>query len=327
MTHRRILVIGASMGGVSALRQIAADLPAEFPAPVLMVLHIGHHQSLLPELLKPKAPLKAMHAVDGAPLKAGEILVAPPDQHMLVEADRVRLSRGPKEHFSRPAVDPLFRTAALSHGSGTIGVVLTGRLDDGTAGLQAIKACGGTAIVQDPAEAQEPSMPLSALRHVTVDHCVPLARIAETCQSVVAQPIGPEKPIPVSLRHEQDLANRKGNPMRHLKDIGTPSPFVCPDCSGGLWELRNTIPPRFRCHTGHAYTLRTLQHAHSLATDEALWSALRALQEQKSLLDQCIHSGPPEADVRQWTAASSRLEQDADALRHLIELHLSPVEP
>jgi two-component system chemotaxis response regulator CheB len=221
----------------------------------------------------------------------------------------------------------LFRSAALSHGPGAVGVILTGKLDDGTAGLQAIKACGGIAIVQDPADAQEPSMPLSAMRHVDVDYCVPLAEMAAVCQSVMAQPADLEKSIPSPLQHEHALANRVGNPMTHLNAIATPSTFVCPDCSGSLWEITGVEPPRFRCHTGHAYTLRTLQHAHSLATDEALWSAFRALQEQKFLLEKSLSSKLPEADAAQWQAASARLEQDMAALRQLIEQHVSPEEP
>jgi two-component system, chemotaxis family, protein-glutamate methylesterase/glutaminase len=139
-------------------------------------------------------------------------------------------------------------------------------------------------------------MPLSALRHVVVDHNVPLRRIVEVCASIVAQPPPPNRaPMPAALRHEHDLAMNDGEPMTHLPAIARPSAFVCPDCNGGLWELNDVTPMRFRCHTGHAYTLRTLQHAQSLATDESLWSAFRALQEQKLLLEKGIESGALEA--------------------------------
>jgi two-component system, chemotaxis family, protein-glutamate methylesterase/glutaminase len=323
---RRIIVVGASWGGVEALQRFVTDLPADLEAPVLIVLHIGRYRSILPTLLQSKSPLQVMHATDGAPLKAGQILVAPPDHHMLVEAGRVRLSRGPKEHFSRPAIDPLFRSAALTHGPGTIGIVLTGRLDDGTAGLQAIKACGGIAIVQDPADALEPSMPLSALRHVDVDHCIPLAQIADTCRMVLTQPVTPAETLPANVQHEHELANGKGDPMTHLSRIGSPSTFVCPDCHGSLWELKDVLPPRYRCHTGHAYTLRTLQHAQSVGTDEALWNALRALQEQKLLLDKCVAAGAPGIDSQQWIEAVKKAEDDIQALRQLIELHSIPEE-
>jgi two-component system, chemotaxis family, protein-glutamate methylesterase/glutaminase len=323
---QRIFVVGASLGGVHALQRLVADLPTDFPAPVLIVLHIGHHRSQLPELLKPKSG-RAMHAEDATPLKAGEILVAPPDQHMLVEGDRVRLSRGPKEHFSRPAIDPLFRSAAIAHGPAVTGVVLTGLLDDGTAGLQAIKSCGGTTVVQDPADAQEPSMPSSALRHVDIDHCVPLAGMAEVLGRIVSQAPQAMPAVPARLIHEHELTLKRGHPLMHLNEIGTPSAFVCPDCSGGLWELKDVDPPRYRCHTGHAYTLRTLQHAHSIGTDEALWNALRALQEQRFLLEKGLTSGLLPSEHEAWEAAARRLEHEAMALRQLLESHQSPVEP
>jgi two-component system chemotaxis response regulator CheB len=327
MDNQRIVVVGASLGGVEAIQRLVASLPEDFPAPVLVVLHIGHHRSVLPSLLKPKGQLKALHACDGALLRAGQIFIAPPDQHLLVEGKLVRLSRGPKEHFSRPAIDPLFRTAAITYGPGAVGIILTGRLDDGTAGLQAIKACGGVAIVQDPADALEPSMPRSALRHVDVDHCVPLDRIAEVCRSVLAQPMNRRTETPLLAQHEHELAQKKGDPMTHLEKIGTPSTFVCPDCRGSLWELRDVAPPRFRCHTGHAYTLRTLQHAQSLATDEALWNALRAIQEQKLILDKGLASGAIETGATQWKTASTQSGLDVEALRNLIEHHISAEEP
>ena len=182
MRSDKIVVIGASMGGVPALRTLVSSLPEDFPAPLLVVLHIGNFPSILPELLAARCPLTAAHAVDGEKLEPGRIYIAPPDQHMVVDGRTVRLNRGPKEHHSRPAIDPLFVSAALSHGPGVIGVILTGMLDDGTSGLQAIKRCGGVAIVQDPKEAEAPSMPLSALRHVRVDHCAPVADIAALLQ-------------------------------------------------------------------------------------------------------------------------------------------------
>jgi two-component system chemotaxis response regulator CheB len=278
-------VIGASAGGVQALQTLVSGLPAGFPAALLIVLHIGSHRSIMPALLSSSGPLEAAHATDGEPLVPGRIRVAPPDHHLLVEGQRLRLSRGPKEHHTRPAIDPLFRSAAMTMGPAVVGVVLTGRLDDGTAGLQAIKAHGGIAVVQEPGDAAEPSMPTSALKYVQVDHCVPLASMADVLMTLVGMEVVPPAVVPHELAaHEHALSLSQGSPMEHLQAIGFPSTFVCPDCKGGLWEIRNTQPQRYRCHTGHAFTLRTLQHAQGEATDEALWSALRALQEKELLL-------------------------------------------
>lgn len=174
----RLVVIGASAGGVRALLEIGAALPRFFAAPVCIVQHIGGHASILPELLRHRGPNPALHAQDGQRLAPGTLYLAPPDRHLLVQGEVLRLRHGPKENHARPSIDPLFRSAALSWGPRVIGVVLTGQMDDGTAGLKAIKDCGGIAVVQDPAGAAEPAMPRSALAHVAVDHCVPLAGIA-----------------------------------------------------------------------------------------------------------------------------------------------------
>lgn len=284
----RLIVIGASAGGVAALRALVSQLPPDLPAPVLVVLHVGAYPSLLPSLLASAGPMSAGHAEDGQPLLPGRIYVAPPDQHLLVTEEAVHLSRGPKEHHSRPAVDPLFRSAALAHGARVVGVVLTGHLDDGTSGLQAIKACGGVAIVQDPADAQEPSMPLSALRHVKVDLCLPIEQIAAALTRLanepVPAPVTSQAPAALSHEHALSVAAPSGEAMEHLKGFAEPSTLVCPDCGGSLWEVKDARPPRFRCHTGHAFTMRTLAHTMNEATEEALQTAMRAVQEQAILL-------------------------------------------
>lgn len=187
--YEHVVVIGASAGGVTALLEISRALPPAFPAPVCVVQHVGSHPSILPELLQFRGANTAMHAKDGQQLQPGTLLIAPPDRHMLLDGDRVRLTRGPKENHARPAIDPLFRTAAVSLRSRVIAVVLTGQMDDGTAGLAAIKDCGGTAVVQDPATAEEPSMPRSALAKVSVDHCVALPEIAPLLARLVGASI------------------------------------------------------------------------------------------------------------------------------------------
>ncbi|HUP30868.1 MAG TPA: chemotaxis protein CheB [Usitatibacter sp.] len=328
MTNGRLVVIGASAGGVRALQTLAAGLSPDFPAPILVVLHVGSHRSILPELLTRKGPLPAIHAADGQAIAPGRIHVAPPDHHMLVQDGVLRLTRGPKENHTRPAVDPLFRTAALSWGARTIGVLLTGHLDDGTAGLQSIKSCGGTVVVQSPDDAEAPGMPLSALRFVQVDHQVPLASMATLLRSLAASdPVARVKPS-AEILHENQIMLGKGDFMEHLKAIGRPSTFVCPDCEGCLWEVNATTPPRFRCHTGHAYTLRTLQHAQALGTDDALWGALRALQEKEMLLRTLAQSergnGGEEADRLEREAVE--VAAQAMTLRGVIENLPSPPE-
>lgn len=323
MARRDIVVVGASAGGVQALRVLAASLPADFAAAVCVVLHVGAFKSNLPELLEAVGPLSAVHAATGDVLKPGRILVAPPDHHLLLEDGAVLLTRGPKEHHTRPAVDPLFRSAALSFGPRVIGVLLTGGLDDGSAGLQAIKECGGLAVVQDPSEAEDPSMPAAALQAVAVDYCVPLARIPPLLVELVHQAAPAVAPVPPErLVHEHLAGLGAENAMDELRQVGVPSTLVCPECKGTLWEIRDANPPRFRCHTGHAFSLRSLAAVQREATENALWSAVRALQE-KELLQRKIaeldRAAGDEAHARQAEGEADQLRQQADMLRDLVE--------
>jgi two-component system chemotaxis response regulator CheB len=323
----RLIVAGASVGGVAALSTLAASLPANFPAPVLMVLHTGSHPSILPELLAARGALPVSHPADGEAIAGGHIYVAPPDHHMLVEEGRVRLNRGPKEHHTRPAIDPLFLSAALSHGPAVVGVVLTGRLDDGTAGLQAIKSCGGMAVVQEPSDALEPGMPSSAMKYVEVDHCLPLAQIGGLLSSLASAPVlSRDPPVdgthPERLAHELRLMTAEGDFMEQLQAIAQPSALVCPDCKGGLWQLDGAAPVRYRCHTGHAFTLKTLQQALTETMDEALWGAVRALQEQTVLLGMMalVHRREgAEGEALKVEAIRNGLDTQARRLRELVE--------
>ena len=326
---KQLVVVGASAGGVSALSALVARLPPDFAAPVLVVLHIGAHRSILAEILGRAGQLPAEEARQGRRIEAGRIYVAAPDRHLLVIDDTLHLSHGAKEHHARPAIDPLFLSAALARGAGAIGVLLTGRLDDGTAGLQAIKACGGTAIVQDPADAEVPDMPASALRHVEVDHCVTLAQMPGLLTSLASRPVDGTavRPPPAPLVHEQALFLAKGNAMEHLAEIGTPSTYACPECHGGLWEVNGSKPRRFRCHTGHAFSMRTLQDTLADAADESLWNARRALQERLLLLREMQLAATAE-HVRADTVrgAASRLQDQLGQLESLMARGPDPVE-
>jgi two-component system chemotaxis response regulator CheB len=318
-----LVVVGTSLGGVEALQTLAAGLPADFPAPILVVQHIGSHPSRLPEILSRRGPLAACHAADGDPIVPGRMLLAPPDRHMLVDGDAVTLTSGPKEHHARPAIDPLFLSAALMRGPGVIGVILTGRGQDGTAGLQAIKSCGGIAVIQHPEEAIASSMPRSASIYVDVDHRVGIANLPKLLQQLVAAPAVPAAAVPpANLVHELRLTLSEGDPIEHLRAIGKPSPFVCPECSGGLWELNASRPMRFRCHTGHGYTLKTLQDAQSTQTDAALWSAIRALQERGQIMEMLASSNREsgeEAEAARFDEIALESRRHADLLRELVE--------
>jgi two-component system, chemotaxis family, protein-glutamate methylesterase/glutaminase len=322
MNQRDIVVVGASAGGVRALCSLMAQLPADFPAAVCVVLHVGPRDSNLPDLLGASGPLPAHHAQPGEKLEHGHVYVAPPDHHLMLSDSTAMLTRGPKEHHTRPAVDPLFRSAALSEGPRVIGVLLTGRLDDGTAGLQAIKECGGVAVVQEPADAEEPSMPMSALQTVAVDHCVPLSRIGEVLVQLVRQP-APVLPVAPPPRLVNEHASGfGGDNMDEMRAMGSPSSLVCPDCKGGLWEVTGSRPPRYRCHTGHAFSLRTLAAAQAEKTEDALWSAIRALHEKELLLRKVAALDRSVGDDDHAARAEEEAEEMAaqmEALRRLVQ--------
>lgn len=308
-TAHNVFVLGASLGGVDAMIRIAAHLPPSFSAPVLLAQHLGPHTSTLPELLSYKGPNRAKFGEQGEVPVAGTIYIAPPDHHMLIEHGKIRVWKGPKVNHTRPAIDPLFRSAAMEYGSRTIGVVLTGLLDDGTAGLMAIKECGGLTVVQHPNDAQEPSMPLSALANMEVDYVSTNEDMPKLLRA-----LAPAKPrrscvaVPGALQAEH-VALFGGADMRHLHSIGTPSAFTCPDCGGTLFELNDRRPVRFTCHTGHAYSLRTLAATREETTDSALWAGLRALQEKEAIVRRL-------ADVQRARSAGDEIAsvKEADAL-------------
>jgi len=228
---KQLVVIGTSAGGLEALRTLVAALPVDFPAALCVVMHTAPQSpGVLHEILGRSGRLPAISPQSAERLLPGRVYVAPPDMHLLVEPGRVRLSKGPKENRFRPAIDPLFRSAAQVFGPGAIGVVLTGNLDDGTAGLWAIKQLGGTAIVQDPAEALYPSMPRSAMRHVAVDHVVPIAGLAPLLVQLTAALVQPSTPVaaPATLEVEVDIAKDKNPVAAGLTNIGEPSAYACP---------------------------------------------------------------------------------------------------
>jgi two-component system chemotaxis response regulator CheB len=321
--RRDVIAIGASAGGFHVLMELAAQLPADFPAAVLIVLHIGSHPSELPKLLSARGPNPVVHPCSGQPLQRGTIYVAPPDHHMLLHGDSIHLSRGPREHHARPAIDPLFRSVAIACGSRAIGVVLSGRLDDGTPGAQAIKQCGGLIVVQDPDDSEQASMPSSVCENLEVDRCVPRAVLAETLINLVGTPAAAPVDLPAWLLCEQRVSEGEADPMEDLNRIGKPSVFACPDCDGVLWEVMDSKPKRFRCHTGHAFTLRTLEHTQATNTNKALWSAVRALQERESLLAALV----ADHRARRNDDEAARLEAELkETSQHSARLHEITVE-
>lgn len=336
----RVVVVGASAGGVEALRAMMAGLPADLAASVVVVLHIPRTSpSALPGILGRAGPLPCAAAEHRRPLRPGVVYVAPADHHVLVQDGVLLLSTGPAENGHRPAVDPLFRSAALARGPSVTGVVLSGTRDDGAAGLAVVARYGGTAIVQDPDEALYPAMPRNALRLVPSALVHPAAAIGAALDTIVRSPPPVPGPVPVpvpvpvqdaprpdaALRQEVESA-ATGLPTTDEIDGARPSPFSCPSCRGVLFEMPHGPAPRFRCRVGHAWSPASLEEDQAKGVEDALWTALRALEEKAALVtrlaDEAHSHGHPRSAAG-YRARSAHTRAQADRVRELLhrELH------
>jgi two-component system chemotaxis response regulator CheB len=277
-----MIVIGASAGGVEALKHLVSLLPADLPAAVFVVLHVpAHGNSALPYILTRAGLLQAVHPKDGQAIQKGRIYIAPPDTHLLIKQGYITLSRGPKENGHRPAVDPLFRSAARTYGSRVVGVVLSGSLDDGTAGLIAVNMRHGVTVVQNPEEAMYSGMPISAIENANPDYILPITEIAALLTALANDPIEepPESTNPPDIDKEVEIAEMTTSEP----PSGTPATLACPECGGTLWEVQDGELIRFRCRVGHAFTAQTLLAEQGEQLEDAFWVALRALEESASL--------------------------------------------
>lgn len=284
MAYRDIVVIGGSRGSSRVLQQIVSDLPADLPASLLIATHVpSHSQGYLAEALARNCTLPVAEAIDGQPIERGRIYVAVPDRHLLVIDGTIRLGDGPRENMSRPAIDPLFRSAALSYGSRAVGVLLSGMLNDGAAGLSAIKDCGGTAVVQHPLDAEADQMPLSALEATIPDEVAPAADLGRILRDIVSSTAGEAVQCPPAVALEVEIAGGSRLGAETLGTIADPSAISCPDCHGVLSEIRGGGPLRYRCQIGHAYTAEVLA-ARADEVDEAMRIALRVMEERVTLV-------------------------------------------
>lgn len=316
--------MGASAGGVDAFREIVSALPRNFAASVFIVLHISPDSpSRLHAILARYAELPVLQAKDGARIERGRIYVARPDHHLVLEARRMRVVRGPRENRHRPAIDPLFRSAARAFGSRVIGVLLSGMLDDGTNGLQVIHAAGGLSVVQDPKEAEFSTMPHNAVEFDTPDYVVPVREIGPLVTRLVGES-APAKALPKKISPEVD--EEVGVAEMKMDDIeaeraGDPSAFSCPECQGVLWELKEGELFRYRCRVGHAYSAESLLTAKSEELEGALWGALRALEESaaisRRMADRAERDGHKLTHARLNEVAEEQHEQ-ATILRNML---------
>jgi len=322
MSNRNVLAIGTSAGGVEALRFLASKFPRDFPAAVLMVIHLpATFASSLDAILTQAGPLPAQFAKDEMTMERGRIYIGPPDSHLILDGDKLRLGQGPRENNARPAIDPLFRSVALCCACRAVGAVLTGTLGDGASGLHTLHEYGGLTVVQDPGDAAYSGMPEAALTQFVPDHVTSLAGMPALFQRLIDEPQGRPAEPSSDLIYEVGVAKGGLGSMSEMDRIGQRSLLACPDCHGVMWEINEGDIIRYRCHVGHAYTSELM----SMALDEnlrrALGSGLRALDERialsRKLHDQACEAGHTHL-ADSWRRKLMDCEQEAQILRDSI---------
>ena len=307
MAHRDTIVIGASAGGVEALQEVTRQLPPDLPAAVFVVIHLyPRSASALPEILSRSGPLSAVHPTNGTAIEHGRIYVAPPDHHLIIEPGHVHLDTGPKEQHQRPSINVTFRSAANAYGERVIGVLLTGQLDDGVAGLWHIKRHGGIAVVQNPEEAMFPSMPLSALREIETDYTLRLADMGPVFQRLVTE----------DGRSAAHASNPGSGLQPNLTDL------TCPDCRGTIWEVPKGRFKEYRCRVGHTYSPKSMLAEHFAAQEKAIYAAIVALEEGASLATRLSEQVEPEMSERLRKEARER-EAQAAQMREMLKQRMS----
>jgi len=282
---RNIIVIGASAGGIGAVKKMVMGLSADLDAAFVVVLHLSTKSNAqnIADILQKQTSLRCLVARDNMLIESGNMYLAPQDNHLMVKAGLLKVNQGPHENKYRPSIDVLFRSAAVSYGNRTIGIILTGMLEDGTSGMWAVKSCGGICIVQDPVEAEYPDMPQSVINKVQADYRVYLDAIPVIIKKIVANALPPSVPVPSGLKVEAEITEQMMSHIEQLEQIADHSNFVCPDCGGGLWAIKNDPTHRYRCHTGHVYTEKLLAELQDAKIEESVWVSIRMLEEKSNM--------------------------------------------
>jgi two-component system chemotaxis response regulator CheB len=318
--RRNIVVIGGSAGSFPAVKDLLRKIPPDIRAALFFVQHMKHDKrTQLDRLLDAHADLTVCAASDGKPVRAGEMRTACPNRHLLLTQDGMRLVHGPKENHCRPAIDPLFRSAAAQYRTRVIAVLLSGYLSDGISGLNAVRRCGGLTMVQDPADAQVADMPMNALDHHEPDYIGSAERLADLIIELSGQPAPEPDPVPPDIAMEVQMSLGRELSMHNERQLGELSPFACPDCGGNLWQIDDVLP-RFRCHVGHGFTGDALAEVQGEKLDAALWTALRGMRERAELLRK-LETETANGKARpsgRFSSSAAELEDQANTLMQFI---------
>lgn len=306
-----IVVIGASSGGFFALTELISQLNEDMDAAFFVVMHLSHQTigGYLVTQMQKYTSLFCREIDNGTDIKRGTIYFSQPNKHVIIKHDTVKLGSGPVENRWRPSIDVLFRSGAAAFDGRTIGIILTGMLDDGTAGMLSIKRCGGSCIVQDPNEAEYPDMPLSVLKEMEVDYCIPLSKMGGTISNIITTKKVVNTIIPKDIIKEVEIAEEGVGTIDELSELGENSVFSCPDCGGVLFELKNDEITRYKCHTGHVFSVNDLLSKQNKSLESSLWVALRSLEERKKLLSQLSDRNIQRGFHRAAADYSERIEE------------------
>ncbi|GAA4104704.1 chemotaxis protein CheB [Mucilaginibacter panaciglaebae] len=315
-----IIVVGASAGGLKAIAALLTAIQDVEDAAIFIVLHVAKSSSgsILTNLLQKKTKLNCNLAMDGQRIEPGSVYVARPDYHLIIKPGYIQLINGPRENRWRPSIDVLFRSAAVAYNSRVTGIILTGLLDDGTAGMVAIKRCGGTCIVQEPDEAEFQDMPSNVLQRVDVDYRVPITDIGYILNDMFSKSEKPSVKVPQDLLLEAGMTENMKSQINDLEKIGTHSNYTCPECGGGLWSIDNDPIKRYRCFTGHVFTQGLLLEQQSEHVEESLWASIRMMEEKRDLLLTTAHN----YQLIGNEAMSNNKRTEAD----IIESHISQIK-
>jgi two-component system chemotaxis response regulator CheB len=308
---RRVFVLGGSAGSIKALCTVLKELPGDFPAPLLAVIHIGEGENMLREVLQRCTKLEVTSPVDAEPLVEGKVYIAPPNRHLAVRKGCVFATHGARENRNRPAIDALFRSAARAYRSRVAAVVLSGALDDGVAGCMAVEARGGTIIVQDPKQAANPEMPENVLRQIKTDYCLPVQEIGALLNTLARNGESIEQPTPTAAECAQ--SSYEGS-----LPITNPLAYTCPECNGSLSKIVNGESEQYRCNVGHIYSLESFSLAHSNAVERALWMALQRLNEQRSVQEHLAGRAQDPRARRHYLENASAAAEDMRLLKEII---------
>jgi two-component system chemotaxis response regulator CheB len=311
-----IIVVGASAGGLNSVIELISQVTEKIDAAVFVVLHFRKlsADSFVLQRLQRNTSFTCKLAEDGELIRRNHIYMGVPDQHLVLKEGKIVLGNGPQENLWRPSIDVLFRSAAAAYDSRTIGIILSGLMYDGTSGMIAIKRCGGTCIVQDPAQAEYPDMIRSVMENVEVDYCVQLEAMGALLEEKTKNGIHKHQ-IPDDIKKEAEIAERMAIGIERVEELGERSPYVCPDCGGGLWEMMNDNIVRYRCYTGHVYNEGELLIRQSDALENTLWTALRMMEERKTLLDKMSK----EESRKGWKLSADNKEERARDIQVHIE--------